>query len=100
MKHVLESWIAFAAATLVLSVPLAVRACPMCFSSGENDGAFLYGSIFLMVVPVLSLGGLGYWAYRRVKAIEGGVMRPDADAPMLKHENEQAGAVLQIAPRR
>lgn len=44
-------------------------ACPMCFS-GNNQDAFLYGSLFLMIVPVTAIGGLLYWAYRRTRAME------------------------------
>ena len=44
-------------------------ACPMCFG-GNNESAFLYGSLFLMVVPVTAIGSLLYWAYRRTRAIE------------------------------
>jgi hypothetical protein len=47
------------------------RACPMCFSgNGTNQSAFLYGSLFLMIVPVTAIGSLLYWAYRRSKALE------------------------------
>lgn len=48
------------------------RACPMCFNgNGNNQSAFLYGSLFLMIVPVTAIGSLLYWAYRRSKALEG-----------------------------
>jgi hypothetical protein len=52
-------------------LPTVAYACPMCFSgNGQNADAFLYGSLFLMVVPVVSIGSLLYWAYRRTKALE------------------------------
>jgi hypothetical protein len=72
----------------------------MCFASGENNGAFLYGSLFLMFVPVASLGGLAYWAYRRLKAIEHGGIHPDADAPAAAHNSSAPGVVLKISERR
>ena len=51
--------------------PVVAYACPMCFDGGNsNQSAFLYGSLFLMIVPVTVLGGLGYWAYRRIRAAE------------------------------
>lgn len=51
--------------------PVVAYACPMCFDGGNsNQSAFLYGSLFLMIVPVTALGGLGYWAYRRMRAAE------------------------------
>jgi phosphate/sulfate permease len=104
----LESLITCAIAALFMNAPSVAHACPMCFSTGENDGAFIYGSIFLMVVPVLSLGGLGYWAYRRLKAIDDGVNRHDrhdrhsvdaSEAPQDARENGSA-VVLQISQPR
>ena len=59
-------------------LPRVAHACPMCFTgNNENADAFLYGSLLLMAVPVLSLGGLAYWAYRRITAADR--MSPDAD---------------------
>jgi len=47
------------------------RACPMCFNgNNSNQSAFLYGSLFLMIVPVTAIGSLLYWAWRRSKALE------------------------------
>jgi hypothetical protein len=52
-------------------VPVRAFACPMCFGgNNQNQEAFLYGSLFLMIVPVVSIGSLLYWAYRRTKALE------------------------------
>jgi phosphate/sulfate permease len=100
-RATLESLITCAIAALLMNAASVAHACPMCFSTGENDGAFIYGSIFLMVVPVLSLGGLGYWAYRRLKAIDDGVIRHDADAPDESAQNNSGNAVvLQISQRR
>jgi len=100
----MKSLLSFAmTAFVLLGAPLVAHACPMCFSTGENDGAFIYGSIFLMVVPVLSLGGLGYWAYRRLKAIDEGVVRPDADADSSAEAPQNNGGnavVLQMSQRR
>ena len=100
-----ESLISCTIAALLLIAPRVAHACPMCFSTGENDGAFLYGSIFLMVVPVMTLGGLGYWAYRRLKAIDDGMQRPDADSAHESAEDPSGAApanavVLQISQRR
>jgi hypothetical protein len=47
--------------------PWVAHACPMCFS-GNNSGAYVYGSLFMMFMPVLSIGSLIYWGYRRVRA--------------------------------
>ena len=85
----------------VASTPAIAHACPMCFAGGDqNQDAFLYGSIFLMIVPVMSLGGLGFWAYRRIKAIDGGITRSDADAPRSPQNSSGNGVVLPLAPRR
>jgi membrane protease YdiL (CAAX protease family) len=55
------------------------RACPMCFNgNGNNQSAFLYGSLFLMIVPVTAIGSLLYWAYRRTKALEAPPAAPPA----------------------
>lgn len=100
MKRALPLLLAVVA-VFVASTPSLVHACPMCFAGGEqNQDAFLFGSIFLMVVPVLSLGGLGFWAYRRLKAIDDGEIRPDADGPDAPQANSGSGVVLHIAPRR
>jgi membrane protease YdiL (CAAX protease family) len=46
-------------------------ACPMCFNGNNNNqAAFLYGSLFLMIVPVTAIGSLLYWAWKRSKALE------------------------------
>jgi len=43
----------------------------MCFGGNNmNQDAFLYGSLFLMFVPVAAIGSLLYWAYRRSRALE------------------------------
>ena len=43
----------------------------MCFNgNGNNQSAFLYGSLFLMIVPVTAIGSLLYWAYKRYKAAD------------------------------
>jgi hypothetical protein len=41
----------------------------MCIGAeNQNSSAFVYGSLFLMVVPVTAIGSLVYWAYRRIQA--------------------------------
>jgi hypothetical protein len=80
------------------------HACPMCFAGGnENNDAFLVGSIFLMVVPVLTLGSLGYWAYRRLKASDDGVIRPSDEPRETATPAQNAGGnavVLHLSQRR
>ena len=58
-------------AALLFALPGAVHACPMCFNGGDsNSQAFLWGSLFLMLVPTVAIGSLLYWAYRRTRALE------------------------------
>jgi hypothetical protein len=62
---------AFAAVVTWPLLSSVARACPMCFNGNNmNQAAFLYGSLFLMIVPVTAIGSLLYWAYRRSKALE------------------------------
>jgi hypothetical protein len=65
---------ALLAALTMFTVNLLTRvahACPMCFNgSSQNADAFVVGSLFMMFVPTVTLGSLGYWAYRRIKAAE------------------------------
>ena len=52
-------------------LPRVAHACPMCFNGADsNSQAFVYGSLFLMVVPVTAIGSLVYWAYRRIRDAE------------------------------
>ena len=68
--------------------PEVAHACPMCFSgNNSNQSAFLYGSLFLMIVPVTAIGSLLYWAYRRTKALEA-APPPPPTAP----EAQEAGS--------
>lgn len=56
---------------LVSSLPAVAHACPGCFSGGNaNDRAFLWGSLFMMAVPVLALGTLFYLAYKRIRTVD------------------------------
>jgi hypothetical protein len=67
-------------AMLIWLLPDVAHACPMCFGgNNQNQNAFLYGSLFLMIVPVVSIGSLLYWAYRRTRALED--PPPPAKAP-------------------
>jgi hypothetical protein len=80
----------FAALAAVLLVSSVAHACPMCFNgNNSNQSAFLYGSLFLMIVPVVAIGSLLYWAYRRSKALDAPPPPPPAPA-----EGEQAALHL------
>jgi hypothetical protein len=110
MKRASSGFVGSAAAAMAgwASLPGLARACPMCFAGGEqNQDAFLYGSIFLMVVPVTAIGGLVFWAYKRIKASEHGgfvsdenVGDPTREATTQGPTTPANGVVLQMAPRR
>ena len=88
-----------AIAVLFASIPAIAHACPMCFAGGnENTDAFLYGSLFLMIVPTATLGGLGYWAYRRIKAIDDGSLQPVDEEQQAQSSGN--AVVLQMPPPR
>jgi hypothetical protein len=54
---------------LIMAAPAFAHACPMCFNgNNQNQSAFLYGSIMLMLVPTITIGSLVYWAWRRACA--------------------------------
>jgi hypothetical protein len=68
-----KRWVSSLGAVLALWPLLAsvAHACPMCFNgTGTNQMAFVYGSLFLMFVPVTAIGTLLYLAYKRTKALE------------------------------
>jgi hypothetical protein len=101
MKSSARSSMFAAVATVFASVPSIVHACPMCFAGGsENTDAFVYGSLFLMIVPSTMLGGLGYWVYRRVKALDAGLVQPDADEAEWEQEAQSGSAVVLPMPSR
>jgi hypothetical protein len=65
-----------------LGLPSLARACPMCFSGGgANDGAFFWGSVFMIVVPLAVLGTLGYLAIRRIRVVDESNARALRQAP-------------------
>ena len=70
------------AGVLLFALPGVVHACPMCFNGNDQNGsAFLYGSLFLMLVPTLAIGSLLFWAYRRYRSLEQAPEAPPAPAP-------------------
>jgi hypothetical protein len=77
--------------------PASALACPMCFGgNNQNQEAFLYGSLFLMIVPVVSIGSLLYWAYRRTKALENAQLPP----PVPSSPHVARGLPLRVVGRR
>ena len=55
---------------LLLLVPEAAHACPVCFdASDENRQAFLATTVFLSLLPLGMVGGVGLWMRRRVNQL-------------------------------
>lgn len=70
----------------------------MCFTGdNSNQDAFLYGSLLLMFVPVTAIGGLLYWAYRRIQAHE---RPPEPPAAPDVSDAQQGSPVLRVVPRQ
>lgn len=83
-------------------LPGVAHACPMCFNgTGQNQQAFVYGSLLLMFVPTTALGGLAYWAYRRIKAQEETRDQPSAaEVPTVQPPIPASTTALHVVPRR
>lgn len=94
-----RAWFACLGLLVTSLLPAVVHACPMCFNGKDsNSDAFLYGSLFLMFVPVSALGGLAYWAYKRINGQAPADSQPAPEDPQL--EASQRAVVLQLADRR
>lgn len=67
-----RGWIAVLAMILVISLPEALFACPVCFdASAENRMAFLKTAVALTVLPLGIVGGTGMWLRRRWRQLSG-----------------------------
>ena len=76
------SLLAVAALALVLVLPEAVYACPVCFdSSDENRQAFLATTAFLSLLPLGMVAGAGLWIRRRAKELGDGLDLDDEHRP-------------------
>ncbi|MFQ5697178.1 MAG: hypothetical protein ACE5IL_02710 [Myxococcota bacterium] len=73
--------------------PGFARACAVCFSaSDETRDAFLGTTVFLTVLPLLMIGGLVLWLWRRALRAERGsqlaparsLSRPMATPPAIR----------------
>jgi hypothetical protein len=54
------------ALALVVLTPGVVFACPVCGPGTENTAwAYLGMTVVLSGLPLLMIGGVGYWIYRR-----------------------------------
>jgi len=68
----LRSALAGLLASALLLAPRVALACSVCTGGqkAEVNRAFLVGSLFLSVLPLLAAGGAVWWLRRRARAIE------------------------------
>ncbi len=58
-------------ALAVVLAPAAALACAVCTGGGEESKtAFILTTIGMSVAPLAMLGALGWWIWRRVRAVE------------------------------
>jgi len=59
------------ALVLLMVLPDVVFACPVCFdASDENRQAFLATTVFLSLLPLGMVAGVGLWIRRRSKELD------------------------------
>jgi hypothetical protein len=76
-------WIVPLALLLLVALPDAAHACPVCFDPREeNRVAFLATTIFMSVVPLGMVGGLGLWLRRRARQMKG--LPPEDEAGLSR----------------
>lgn len=69
MTH--RPWIVALALLLLLALPDAAHACPVCFDPREeNRFAFLATTVFMSLVPLGMVGGVGLWLRKRAREVK------------------------------
>lgn len=72
-------WAPVVAVVALMLVPAEAWACAVCFDPREeNRFAFLATTIFLSLVPLGMVGGVGLWLRRRARQLRG--LPPETDA--------------------
>ena len=67
-----RSWVLPLALLLVVALPDVAHACPVCFDPREeNRFAFLATTVFMSLVPLGMVGGVGLWLRRRARELNG-----------------------------
>ena len=65
-------WTLPLALLLVLALPDVAHACPVCFDPREeNRFAFLATTVFMSLVPLGMVGGVGLWLRKRARDLKG-----------------------------
>lgn len=89
--------LAVATVAALAAAPRVASACAVC-SAGRDDktqGAFLFGSIFLSVLPPAVVGGIAWWIWRRARQIAAeeaaGVIRLPERLPLRTASEANAG---------
>jgi hypothetical protein len=63
-------WVVGLAVLFLFALPDAAHACPVCFDPREeNRFAFLATTIFMSLVPLGMVGGVGLWLRRRAREL-------------------------------
>jgi hypothetical protein len=65
-------WIPVFVLLLIAVLPDVAHACPVCFDPREeNRVAFLATTVFMSLVPLGMVGGLGLWLRKRARELRG-----------------------------
>lgn len=68
------------AVALVALLPDVAHACPVCFDPREeNRVAFLATTVFMSLVPLGMVGGMGMWLRKRARELKG--LPPETQDP-------------------
>jgi len=71
-------FVALASLALLVLLPDAAQACPVCFDSREeNRQAFLATTAFLSLFPLGLVAGAGLWIRRRFQALDESERAPE-----------------------
>jgi BioD-like phosphotransacetylase family protein len=72
MHATLRSGLHALLAAALCAAPRVALACPVCTGGQKEEvnRAFLVGSLFLSVLPLIAAGTLVFWLRRRARAIE------------------------------
>lgn len=67
-----RGWIPVVVLALLAALPETAYACPVCFDPREeNRLAFLATTIFMSLVPLGMVGGMGLWLRKRARELRG-----------------------------
>ena len=71
-RGTLRSRLSGALAAALLLAPHAAQACPVCTGGQKEEvgRAFLVGSLFLSILPLVLIGAGAWWLRRRARAID------------------------------